>query len=1038
MVSVGSSVKVRSKGERGTVLEVREGFARVLTQSGDTWYPLDELEEDLSLVDRLMKGMVDDGLDFILSVDAYRLLSEFKFNPYVLASSTKISIFPHQIDEVSKLLDNPRMLLADEVGLGKTITAGLVACELRHRGIANRLLFVVPKALLFKWRDELQQRFDLNVEILDSSYVKAYGNPFNRNEFTYVSSMDYLKQDHVLKIFDKAEIDITVVDEAHKMRKGNERFRLGEVLSEKSNLFLLLTATPHNGDDEEYLDRIHLLDPYVSETHDASYLLIRNMKEDVVDLEGKEVFPPRESHTVEVNISDEEKKVHRLVDKYISLILESARDKEEQSTARFLGSVFRKRASSSLRALRLTLMRRMEKLGAGVNLLSALKKAKEAEEEFDEKDYEEAEDELVGYAFSKSQEAVFLRNILKELDRLDGKDSKLERLLEFIRTLKQGDREAKIIVFSEYRDTVEYLFEALSKLYRVEKITGVMDLEARYRALANFRDPAGAEIMVCTDAAGEGIDMQFCNIMINYDLPWNPNRLEQRMGRIHRIGQRRKVYYYNFLLDGTIDGYIFSILLQRIEAIKKAMKDKVYDVLGRLIPEDAVAELYEELLKAPREEWEARVKKLDGILEERQRILGRIESLLVGHRLDRSKLEETKRVKLEAVDRGEVRRFVEVYLTSKGGKLEQVDPGREIYRIFLPKHLIHVVGRAIDTGSFISEIAQEKALPYFALGNRYVMAMIQDAAKPTVSVFKHQYLTGILFIYRVLVKDGRHQERDGRIVAVLCDGKNVREVDPRIVWDLEPVYGVQQESMLPRPSQLEQSRLLVEERVKTIVQGVKERCDIRLRKIRDTTRQIILEYGERRKKEIERRKAEFQKKLAEEPYYAGLIKRADNELQRLIQDVDKRLEDVEKTYNTYPVYELVGLAVVVAGDGADERKAVERAGIEAVMKYERDRARTVEEANRIRDVSDSYKGYDVESFDRVIEVKAFKETGVLVLTSHEWETAKRMGDLYWLYAVENALDNPKITPIKNPSETLKDKVNKIPVIDYRYIIEDWK
>ena len=1035
MITVGSRVKIKTRDEQGTVLELRDNFARVLTQSSDYWVPLEELEEDLTLIDRLIRGDLDDGIDFILSIDAYRLLTEFKFNPYVLASSTKITIFPHQIDEVAKILDNPRMLLADEVGLGKTITAGLVACELMHRGLANRLLFVVPKSLLYKWRDELQQRFDLNVEILNSEYVKIHGDPFSAREFSYVSSIDYLKQDHVIKMFDKVEVDITVVDEAHKMSLGTERLKLGEKLCEKSSHMLLLTATPHNGNDEDYLARMKLLDPYVTDVKTANYLLIRNLKEDVVDLDGREVFPPRYSKTVEVQLSEEEKGIHRMVDEYVFYMLDKARDKREYHAARFLGTILRKRASSSLRALTFTLERRLARLGASIEPTSAISRLMEAEEEFDEKDYEDAEQELLGYSLSRTEEEDIVRRLLGELKKLENRDSKLQRLLEFIRTLKEGDKDAKIVVFSEYRDTVDYLFEALSKKYRVERITGLMEIEERYQALMRFRDPTGAEVMVCTDAAGEGIDMQFCNIMINYDLPWNPNRLEQRMGRIHRIGQRKTVYYYNFLLKDTIDGYIFSTLLERIETIKQAIGDKVYDTLGRLITEDALAELYEELLKAPRDEWEARVKRLDGILEERRKILDRINMLLVGHRLDRTKLEETRRIRLEAVDRGEVRRFVEVYLNRSGGKIEPIDSSLEMYRIFLPRRVALQVGRSVDIGSFLSSVAQEKACPYLALGNRYVMSMIQDAMRPVASYFKHSFLKGLLLIYRIIVKDGRQQDRDGKIVALLCSDGGVREVDPRLVWDLDPVYD---NLTVLEPYHLEEKRSATEEYLKNVIDNIKAACENRLKQIKEKTVNIVLEYAARKSEEIQRRIAEYRNRLGEAPYYSGLIRRAEHELTRIKEDVEKRLKELNEIYKTYSFYELIGIAVITSGDEAEAKRIVERAGIEAVIKYEKDRARTEEEKRKIRDVSDSYKGYDIESFDRVIEVKSFKETGPIELTSHEWETAKRMGHLYWLYIVENALNKPKIYPVPDPAQTFKEKVKKIPVVDYRYIIEEWR
>ncbi len=208
-----------------------------------------------------------------------------------------------------------------------------------------------------------------------------------------------------------------------------------------------------------------------------------------------------------------------------------------------------------------------------------------------------------------------IRDVLKAIP---SRDSKLEELLEWVRRIKGESKDAKIVIFTEYKDTLYYIKDHL-KEYITVSIDGSMSIEDRKKALDEFKFTA--DIIVGTDAGGEGIDMQFCNIMINYDLPWNPNRLEQRMGRIHRIGQSKNVYYY-FVLDpnNTIDGYIFNKLLEKIKSIKAVMKDKVYDVLGKMISEDDIVKIYEELLRAPKDEWEARIRVIDDIIEEKRRI----------------------------------------------------------------------------------------------------------------------------------------------------------------------------------------------------------------------------------------------------------------------------------------------------------------------------------------------------------------------------------------------------------------------------------
>ncbi|MEM2233746.1 MAG: helicase-related protein, partial [Nitrososphaerota archaeon] len=965
-----------------------------------------------------------------------------KFNPFVLASSTKIEIFPHQIDALMTLLERPRMMLADEVGLGKTIVAALVAAELSARGLAKRLLFVVPKALVTKWIDELRERFEIDAQHLNSELTRALGTPFSRDSFCYVSSMDYLKQEHVRPLIAKAgQIDLVVVDEAHKLAKGTERFQLGKVLAEKANHMIFLTATPHNGDDEDYVERMRLLDHYVHDPASASHLLIRNLKEDVIDLEGREVFPPRHSKTVEVPLSPDELRISEMVDEYVSWLMSMARDRREMSAMRMLGTVLRKRASSSLYALKRSLERRIGKLGSGVDIYAAFRRLREAEEEFDEEEYERAEEEIISATVARvDEERRRIEQILQAIEALGGRDSKLERLKKVIGEIKRSDPKAKVIVFSEYRDTLDYLQEALSSEYRIARIDGTMSVELRRQQLESFKSPDGPDIMICTDAAGEGIDMQFSNVEINYDIPWNPTRLEQRMGRIHRIGQTREVFYYNFVLKDTIDGYILSILLEKIEQIKKALGERVYDVIGRLIGEERIAELYEELLRVPKAEWAAKIRAMEEEIERnRRRYLEEIERLLTGNRFDRTKLEEYRKLKLYSVDIGEVKRFVEVYLGSKDGKVIEVDREAEVFRLYLPRRIAEEVGRGFVDGSFSPRVAQSRSLPYLALGNRVVNLMLRDAARPVVSSFKHPTLNGLLAFFLTVFRDGYGQPRDGKVLAFLIsrDG-SVSEVDPRIVWDLERDL---QRDELPGQdvrSSLDSVKGVLEERKQELIKRVEER----LRKHVEISRNIVITYYSNKMDEIERLISEYEQKVAESPHYNRLLEQKRANLQSLRSEMMKRLEELNALLSVSVDVELIGLASVRAINRGDELEAkllVERAGIKAVLEYEEKRAGTDEKKKaKIRDVSREYRGYDVESFDRVIEVKAFVTTGPVEMTSHEWETAKRMGEYYWLYVVKNALTKPEVVPIQDPVRKFEQKVRREAVIDYKYVIDDWE
>jgi hypothetical protein len=690
--------------------------------------------------------------------------------------------------------------------------------------------------------------------------------------------------------------------------------------------------------------------------------------------------------------------------------------------------------------------RRLEKLGSDIDIEAAARELRQSEDEFED-DYERAEGDFIGYTPHKTAaEADQIREILEAINNCGG-DSKLEELKRWIQKIKEGDKNAKIVIFTEYRDTLAYLKENLSGLVTVGSIDGSMNIKEREVALNSFKRSDGPEVMLCTDAAGEGIDMQFCNIEINYDIPWNPNKLEQRMGRIHRIGQTKKVFYYNFILDPdhTIDGYILSQMLKKIESIRAALSNRVYDILGRLISEDDIAALYEELLKAPKEEWQARIKKLDGLVEQKKVMLERIDRMLSGYRLDRTKLEDMKKVIKEAVDKNEVKRFVEVFINTKQGKMELINESEEVYRIFLPKDLPLSVDRKIIEGSFNNQIAQKKNYPYLALGNKVIMSLVHAAIKPRVGLLKHPYLEGLLFTYRLTVKDGEGKDRDGKLVSVLYNDGNVRHIDARSIWDFEPVYEESTKKEKQHPSQTISTKTLIEVKEKIerevtskIMSDLLNSVKGRLAAVQQKAKDIIINHTANKISEIDHRLEEYRGRLSEGPHFLGLIKKGENDKNKLKLDTSTRIKDLERKYNAYSVVEFVGLAEVFKEPDGDARKRVELAGMAKVLEYERKRASNADEISRIKDVSDRLTGYDIESFDRVIEVKSFTTTGKVEITSHEWATASRIKNDYWLYIVEDALGDGKVWPYQNPVETFKDIVVKEPRIDYRYILYKWK
>jgi CRISPR/Cas system-associated exonuclease Cas4 (RecB family) len=318
------------------------------------------------------------------------------------------------------------------------------------------------------------------------------------------------------------------------------------------------------------------------------------------------------------------------------------------------------------------------------------------------------------------------------------------------------------------------------------------------------------------------------------------------------------------------------------------------------------------------------------------------------------------------------------------------------------------------------------------------MEMIKDAARQSLSVFRHSTVEGLLYLYRLVVRDGAGRERDGKLIALLYSDGKVTEVDPRFVWDLEPAKGQSLDDY--QIGLVEEGLRATTKEAYRILGQVKDGVDRKLQEIKRKTEGAIIAYYSKKIKECDERIQDYERKLHESPHFKGLIAIEDNKRKEHSRKLKEELKRLESEYRTIAFYEPVGLAIIVREkDGLDERLVVERAGIKAVIEYEQKRAGgDQEKLDRIKDVSAMFKGYDVESFDRVIEVKSFKGTGPVEMTSHEWQTALRMKDMYWLYVVENALTRPNIHTINNPVERFRNKVKKVPITDYKYIIEDWK
>ena len=603
---------------------------------------------------------------FRLGVEALRIENAFRHEMPGLAVSL-ISPLPHQLDAVyGTFLEEPvlRFLLADDPGAGKTIMAGLYIKELMLRRAADRVLIVTPANLRPQWQRELAERFGIHCAQFDSSTLDANPtqNPWDLHDFVIVSR-DWLKREEVLDAFAAAdkEWDLAILDEAHgytlqvdalgRIKKRSERYRAAERVAEKSHRLICLTATPHSGRNSSLWSLLRLVDRDAygevcpAGPIDLSPRHYRKVtKERMVDMAGNSLFKPRHPHTVGYSLSGAEQDLYEAVTRFVSTELARIRGGGPAGVAGFALTTMQRRLASSVRAIKRTLERRVARLERalddpegylrGSRQFAALTDSggPDALADLSEEERWAMEDRVLdewlpGTVDELRAELDIVRPLLAQAEETEaaGTEVKWNQLLGVLddRGLRR-DRSLKLLIFTEHKDTLDFLSEKLrAEGFEVAVIHGSMKLRDRIAAEKQFREQA--QIMVATEAAGEGINLQFCHLMVNFDIPWNPNRLEQRMGRIHRIGQTRDVHIYNLVAMNTREGAVLHTLLNKLDNMAETLGESVFDVIGEIFAETRLAELIEQVLAGevtPQEAVEALGgTDIDPQVEERFRAL---------------------------------------------------------------------------------------------------------------------------------------------------------------------------------------------------------------------------------------------------------------------------------------------------------------------------------------------------------------------------------------------------------------------------------
>lgn len=705
-------------------------------------YRDDEMRLELDSKPRVWSFDADGDLLRLVS-EAYRIHLAWLFDPYLALTTSTIDPLPHQISAVYEemLPRQPlRFLLADDPGAGKTIMAGLLIKELLVRGDLQRCLIIAPGSLTEQWQDELHDKFELDFEVLTRDMIEASrtANPFEQKNLL-LARLDQLSRNEQIqeRLKGAPEWDLIVCDEAHRMSahytggevKFTKRYRLGQAVGSHCRNFLLMTATPHNGREDDFQLFLALLDGDRFEgrfregahTADPSDLMRRLVKEDLYKFDGRRLFPERCSYTTQYELSDEEAQLYAQVTDYVREEMNRAErfaDQEQQRRVNvgFALMTLQRRLASSPEAILRSIVRRRERLEArlreeriALRGRSATQRLKSTgpditEDDWDEMDEEapaeereEIEQQLTDNATAAQTIAELETEIahLRELESLaksvrnlghDAKWNQLTTILEDpLMKDEQGNRR-KLVIFSEFRDTLTYIVERvrrrLGRAEAVVEIHGGVSREDRRRVVHAFMNDPDVLVLVANDAAGEGVNLQRAHLMVNYDLPWNPNRLEQRFGRIHRIGQTEVCHLWNLVAKDTREADVYVQLLDKLEDERKSLGGKVFDVLGQLFENRPLRELLTEaILYGDRPEVKSRIHQQVADAVDRkhlEQLLAR--RALVHDTMDLSLIEAIR----ADMDRARARRLQPHFIQSffleaferLGGRVHRREPGR--------------------------------------------------------------------------------------------------------------------------------------------------------------------------------------------------------------------------------------------------------------------------------------------------------------------------------------------------------------------------
>jgi len=1078
-------------------------------ESGQVYEPILN-DEQLAKLEIIPEREPFDGdpAKFRLGIEAMRLGIAYEYDPYFSLSIARVDPLPHQLEAVYDYflkLPRIRFLLADDPGAGKTIMAGLLIKELKIRGLIKRTLIISPANLCWQWQRELKDKFRENFEIIRGGVLRAnYGtNPWQEKNQVIASVSWASVIDDARESLLRSTWDLIVVDEAHKMSAYSDEhktlaYQLGEALSKNTDHYLLMTATPHKGDPKNFCLFLELLDEDVygdlkslEEAMRRNYapFYLRRIKEALVKFPDpntgavEKIFTKRDVFTVSFDLDEDEYDFYDALTRYVEdQSIKASEDSSPQSRALgFTMAMLQRRFASSIYAARRSLERmrnRRQKILDDPESYRKEQVEKKLPEDFD--DFTEEEQEVIVLELESmiidpnpgvlKEEILQLNKLIDyalvlEKREVESKLTKLKKILLDLNIF--DDPKAKLIIFTEHKDTLDYLAgdgkdgRPYGKLrewnLKITQIHGSMRPGDRdtpgTRIYAEREFKESAQVLVATEAAGEGINLQFCWTMINYDIPWNPVRLEQRMGRIHRYGQEHDCLIHNFVATNTREGRVLQKLLERLKNIRKELgTDQVFDVVGEVFPANLLERLFRDMY----------AKRIDPAGIE-ARIVSQVD---VEHfrKITNSTLEGLAKKELnlsviigknaEAKERRLVPEVIEEFFI-QASPLAGVHPrplkaGGHVYRIGKIPRTLHPLGDELEQkfgklGREYQNTVFDKIFlkddptlewvtpghPLFEVVRYDVLEQVkEDLRRGSIFYDLHSKEPYRLDVFTASICDGMRKEIHKRIFVVQTDLTGAMFIrQPTIFLDLSigsKETNIPDDSKMPSKDQVEM--VLVEKALRPFLEEIgkdrEKEIEIITKHVKISLEELIHKQNMKLAGYLNQ-----QQEGDKSPHLFSLISQAESHLDDLNNRLEKRLENLKLERNCmidkiehigrtwvlpHPERTSPSVAPMVRDD------EIEKIAVESVRKHEEAqgwKVESVEKENRGFDlISRKPHPHDPKTFIEVkfIEVKGRATIGEIAVTTNEYKTAERLQKDYWLYVVYNCASKPEIHRIQDP------------------------